>query len=131
VKSSAATVADYLDEQRAEWQPALRKLRAACRRELKGYAEAMTYGMPSYSRDGTIDLNFALQAHHLTVYVWNARVFETHRPTFAGLDLGKACIRYRRPEQIDWSAVVSLLADLRDAPTETRYRARRTRPSSG
>ena len=41
MKSTAATVAEYLDEQRAEWQPTLRKLRAACRRELKGYMETM------------------------------------------------------------------------------------------
>ena len=65
MKSTATSVAGYLDEQPAEWQPTLRKLRAACRRELKGYTEKMSYGMPSYLREGTIDLNFALQAAYL------------------------------------------------------------------
>jgi uncharacterized protein YdhG (YjbR/CyaY superfamily) len=120
LKSTATTVAAYLDEQPASWQPTLRKLRAACRRELKGYTETMSYGMPSYTRDGTIDLNFALQAHYLTVYVWNRNVFEAHRAQLTGLNLGKACIRYRRPEQVDWDVARSLLADLRDAPSETR-----------
>jgi len=40
----------------------------------------------------------------------------------AGLNLGKACIRYRRPEQVDWNVVSSLLADLCDSPDENRYK---------
>ena len=122
MKSGATTVAGYLDEQPLDWRPALRKMRAACRRELKGYKESLSYGMPSYSRDGTIDVNFALQKQYLTVYVWNRHVFEAHYAELAGLDLGKACIRYRRPEQIDWNVFGSLLADLRASPEENRYK---------
>jgi uncharacterized protein YdhG (YjbR/CyaY superfamily) len=124
MKSTATTVTAYLDEQPARWQPTLRKLRAACRRELKGYTETMSYGMPSYVRDGTIDLNFALQAAYLSVYICNRSVFEAHRAELKGLNLGKACIRYRRPETVDWNVVRSLLADLRDSPDENRYKAR-------
>jgi uncharacterized protein YdhG (YjbR/CyaY superfamily) len=124
MKSGATTVAAYLDEQPVEWQPTLRKLRAACRRDLKGYTETMSYEMPSYARDGTIDLNFALQASYLSVYVWNRRVFDAHRAELAGLNLGKAVIRYRCPEQVDWNVVGSLLVDLRDSPSEDRYKGR-------
>jgi uncharacterized protein YdhG (YjbR/CyaY superfamily) len=127
MKSRARTVAGYLDDQPADWRPTLRKLRAACRRELKGYTETMQYGMPAYARDGTIDLNFALQSQYLTVYIWNRHVFEAHRTALAGRNLGKACIRYRRPEQIDWNVLANLLADLRVAPSETRYKSRATR----
>jgi uncharacterized protein YdhG (YjbR/CyaY superfamily) len=124
MKSTATTVAGYVDEQRADWQPTLRKMRSACRRELKGYTETMSYGMPSYARDGTIDVNFALQSQYLTVYVWNRHVFEAHHAALEGVNLGKACIRYRRPEQVDWNEFGSMLADLRDAPSETRYKGR-------
>jgi uncharacterized protein YdhG (YjbR/CyaY superfamily) len=130
VKSTATTVAAYLDEQPAEWQPTLRKLRAACRRELKGYTETMSYGMPSYLREGTIDVNFARQAAYLTIYIWNRVVFEAHRAELSGLNLGKACIRYRRPEEVDWNTVSRLLADLRDSPDENRYKARAARNPS-
>jgi len=130
MRSTATTVAAYLDEQPTEWQPTLRKLRAACRRELRGYTEKMRYGMPSYLREGTIDVNFALQAAYLTVYVWNRVVFEAHRAELAGLNLGKACIRYRRPEQVIWNIVSRLLADLRDSADENRYEGRTARNQS-
>src|SRR5262245_44764219 len=113
VKSSATSVAGYIDEQPTDWQPTLRKLRAACRRQLKGYTEVMAYGMPSYARDGQIEVSFAKQAHYLSLYIWKRHVLEAHRTDLAGLDLGKGCIRYRRPEQIDWNVVGNLLADSR------------------
>jgi uncharacterized protein YdhG (YjbR/CyaY superfamily) len=115
MKSSATTVAEYMDDQPTEWQPTLRKLRAACRRDLKGYKEAMSYGMPSYARDGQIEVTFAKQARYLSLYILKQPVFDAHRAAFAGLSLGKGCIRYRRPDQIDWNVVVSLLRDTRDS----------------
>ena len=54
MKSTAASVVAYIEEQPPEWQPTLRKLRAACRRQLRGYAERMVYGMPSYDRLGHV-----------------------------------------------------------------------------
>jgi len=96
VKSAAGTVAGYLDEQAGDWKPTLRKLRAACRRELAGFTEEMRYGMPSYCRDGVVEVSF-----------------DAHRAELAGLSLGKGCIRYRRPDQIDWDVVAALLADTR------------------
>ena len=113
VKSAAGTVAGYLDEQADGWKPTLRKLRAACRRELAGFTEEMRYGMPSYCRDGVVEVSFAAQARHLSLYVLQQSVFDAHRAELAGLSLGKGCIRYRRPDQIDWDVVAALLADTR------------------
>ena len=109
VQSRATTVAEYIGEQSDAWQPTLRKLRAACRRELRGFTEEMRHGMPSYSRDGTIEVAFAAQARYLSFYVLRQAVFDDHRPRLTGLDLGKGCIRYRRPDQVDWDVVVDLL----------------------
>ena len=114
MRSAARTAASYVDEQPLEWQPTLRKLRAACRRTLTGHTEAMAHGMPSYSRDGQVEVAFAKQAHHLSLYILKKPVFDAHRADLAGLSLGKGCIRYRRPDQVDWRVVESLLADTRD-----------------
>lgn len=113
MKSAAPTVAGYIDEQPSAWKPTLKKLRAACRRELPGYVESMAYGMPSYASDGRIEAGFALQAHYLSLYILKQPVFESHRADLAGLSLGKGCIRYRRPDQIEWNVVSSLLSDTR------------------
>ena len=43
MKGSANRVTSYIDEQAVEWRPTLKKLRAACRRELSGYTEATAY----------------------------------------------------------------------------------------
>jgi hypothetical protein len=33
-----------------------------------------------------------------------------HRPQLAGLNVGKGCIRYRRPDQVNFDVVHSMLA---------------------
>ena len=113
MKSDALSVIAYIGEQPAEWQPTLKKLRAACRRELRGYTESMAHGMPSYARDGQIEVAFGKQAHYLSLYILKQPVFDAHRAELAGLSLGKGCIRYRRPEQFHWEVVSSLLAETR------------------
>lgn len=54
---------------------------------------------------------WASQARHLSLYVLRADVVRTHRESLAGLDVGKGCIRYRRPEQVDLQVVRRMLAD--------------------
>lgn len=115
MRSKAATVARYIEDQPSEWRPTLKKLHAACRRELKGYTESMAYGMPSYARDGQIEVSFAKQARYLSLYVLKQSVLEAHRAQLVGLSLGKGCIRYARPHQIDWPVVSGLLADTRSS----------------
>jgi uncharacterized protein YdhG (YjbR/CyaY superfamily) len=111
MKSTATSVMRYIEEQPAAWQPTLKKLRAACRRELRGYTETMAYGMPSYVRLGQTEVAFGKQSHYLSLYVPKQPVFDAHRMELAGLSLGKGCIRYRRPDQVDWDVVSRLLAD--------------------
>jgi hypothetical protein len=118
MRSAAATVGSYIDEQPNDWQPTLKKLRAACRRELTGYTEGMANGMPAYSRAGQVEVAFANQARYLSLYILKHPVFEAHRADLAGLGLGKGCIRYRRPDQINWTVVASLLAETRESASD-------------
>ena len=94
MKSTAVDVPSYIDEQPEAWRDALERLRAACRKHLRGYSEAMVYGMPSYSRGGQVEVGFAK------------------------LDVGKGCIRYRQPHQSDWAVVNDLLAETAASDSE-------------
>ena len=111
MRSTAANVSAYIEEQPDRWQSALRKLRALCRRELKGYKEGMAYGMPSHSRDGRTEIGFGSQARYLSLYVLKQPVLDAHRAELVGLSLGKGCVRYRTPDQIDWPVVERLLRE--------------------
>jgi uncharacterized protein YdhG (YjbR/CyaY superfamily) len=118
MQSSAATVKAYIDEQRAPWQPVLRKLRAGCRRELIGYTEGMAYGMPSYTRAGAVEVSFALQVQYLSLYILKQAVLDAQRDDLTGLSLGKGCVRFRRTDQVDWAVVTSLLSATRASDGE-------------
>jgi len=59
MQSEAKTVNAYLQEIPAERVEALTQLRDLCRATLKGFDESMEYGMPSYSREGEVEVVFA------------------------------------------------------------------------
>jgi uncharacterized protein YdhG (YjbR/CyaY superfamily) len=109
MKSGAVDVAGYIGEQEQAWRDTLVRLRLACQHLLPGYNEEMAHGMPTYSHSGRMEVAFAKQANYLSFYVLKDAVLDEHRPRLRGLTLGKGCIRFRRPEQIDWSVVAELL----------------------
>jgi len=98
---------EQVDERRRE---AVRTLRRLCLEHLpEDFVEGMTYGMPGYVREGgTEGVGFAAQKQYLSFYVAHTEVLDAHRHRLAGLGLGKSCIRYRRPEQVDEDVVVSI-----------------------
>lgn len=67
MKSEATTVEEYLAEAPEQRRPALETLRRLCLDELSGYDEEMRYGMPSYSRDGTVEVAFASQKNYVSL----------------------------------------------------------------
>jgi uncharacterized protein YdhG (YjbR/CyaY superfamily) len=112
MQSDAKTVDRYLKEVPDERRAALARLRELCLDTLDGYEESMSYGMPGYNRQGEeIEVAFASQKNYISLYILKQDVFEKHRPALAGLNLGKGCIRYRKPEQIDFDVVERLLTD--------------------
>ena len=111
MKSAAAGVDEYLDEYEGEWREALLRLRSTCKTTLADYDEVMAYGMPTYARSGRIEVSFAKQAQYLSLYILKAAILDLHRAEFAGLSVGKGCIRYRRVDQIDWNLIEQLLVD--------------------
>jgi len=111
MQSTAKTVTDYLLEVPAERLAALKKLRALCRKYLKGFKESMEYGMPSYWRDGVAEVGFASQKHFIAFYILRTDVMQAHadRLKGTGISHGKGCIRYSKPERVDFAVVESML----------------------
>jgi len=110
VRSNAATVAEYIDEAPPARRDALTLLRRLFREELPGFSEAMLYGMPSYLRDDAVEVAFASQQAYISLYILRRSALDAAADRLAGLSVGKGCIRFRRPEQIDPATVRALLS---------------------
>ncbi len=111
VQSKAATVAAYLKEADATRRPALTRLRTLIREALADCDEVMDYGMPTYKRDGTLVTAFANQKGYIAFYAGGTAI-ERHKKALGGTDCGKGCIRYKKPDQIDFDVVRALLKDV-------------------
>jgi uncharacterized protein YdhG (YjbR/CyaY superfamily) len=109
MQSEAATVGDYIAEAPVERHDALELLRRLCAEELSGFDEAMMHGMPSYLRGGVVEAAFASQKAYISLYILRQAALQAHAERLAGLSVGKGCVRFRRPEQIDPAVVRSLL----------------------
>lgn len=109
VQSQAEDVDGYLAEVPEERKEALNRLRALCRTELRGFTETMAYGMPVYERDGVGEVAFASQKQYISVYLLRTDVREALAERLAGHDMGKGCLRFRKPEKIDFDLLRDLL----------------------
>ncbi|BFO21850.1 hypothetical protein SHKM778_82380 [Streptomyces sp. KM77-8] len=118
VQSTAKDVDAYLAEVPEERREALTRLRRLCQAELGGFREAMAYGMPVYERGGTAEIAFASQKQYISVYLMRGDVREAFEERLAGQDMGKGCLRFRRPESVDFELVRDLLRATAAAPGE-------------
>lgn len=111
MQSTAKNVTDYLDELPAEKKAALTQLRDLCLASLKGFEESMQYGGPCYSRNGEVEVGFASQKNFIGLYILRLDVMNAHRDLLKvkGVSLGKGCIRYSKPDKIDFKVVEMML----------------------
>ncbi|MEU7580845.1 DUF1801 domain-containing protein [Streptomyces sp. NPDC041068] len=109
-RSAAETVDDYLAEVSDEARGrALARLRELCRAELPDHTEVMAYGMPVYERGGAAEIAFANQKQYMSFYLMRSDIRDAFEERLAGHDMGKGCLRFRRPESIDFTLVRDLL----------------------
>jgi uncharacterized protein YdhG (YjbR/CyaY superfamily) len=134
MQSQAATVEQYLAELPPDRQPAMEKLRKIIKKNLpKGFQEAMNYGMVGYvvphklypggyHCDPKMPLPFMniasqknfIAVYHMGVYAdpklldWFTR--EHAKASAKKLDMGKSCIRYKKPEDIPYELIGQLAA---------------------
>jgi uncharacterized protein YdhG (YjbR/CyaY superfamily) len=107
--SKALDVRTYIAEVPEERRAAIRKLRSLCRRHLAGYEERMEYGMPVYKRNGVAEVAFASQKQYIALYVLKQDVVDEFRSALPGSKIGKGCIRFTRPDKIDFEVLSRLL----------------------
>jgi uncharacterized protein YdhG (YjbR/CyaY superfamily) len=107
--STATNVATYLDQVAAPRRDALKALRELCVKVLVGYEEGMNYGMPSYKKNGAVEVAFASQKNYVSLYVLKKGVVDAHRAELASASIGKGCIRFTRPEKLDFKVIKMLL----------------------
>jgi uncharacterized protein YdhG (YjbR/CyaY superfamily) len=111
MQSDAPDVGRYLEEVPADRLEALRRMRSLCLESHPGYEESMQYRMPSYSKNGTVEVAFASQKQNIALYVLKEGVVNQYRDRFAKSAMGKGCIRFRNAERIDFGLVRQLLDD--------------------
>ena len=109
MQSTATSVDAYLAEVPAARRDVLATIRQLCLENLPGYEEGMSYGMPSYAKDGVVEFGFASQKNYISIYGLKSDAFEAHRAEFVGANIGKGCICYTKPEKVDLVAVERLL----------------------
>lgn len=115
MQSNAEDVDSYLKEVPADRLEALKKIRQICLQELKGYKEVMAYGGPCYEKNNVIEAGFASQKHFIGLYILKKDVLDAHRNELKNLSVGKGCIRYTKPDKIDFSLVRKLLIGTRES----------------
>lgn len=107
--SDAKSVDEYLRTVPAERLDALEKIRSLIRETHPDHAESMEYGMPSYGKNGVIELSFNSQRQNISLYLLKEGVIDAYRERFPKSAMGKGCVRYRNPAKIDFELMREML----------------------
>jgi len=132
MQSGAATVDTYIAELPADRAETITKLRKIIRKHLpKGFVEQMSYGMmgwvvphklypAGYHCDPKLPLPFlglasqknSVNLYHMGIYadpkLYDWFVKEYAKKVTGKLDMGKSCIRFKKPEQIPFDLIGEL-----------------------
>lgn len=99
--SAAPTVAAYLKTLAAEDRALFAKLRTLLRKSHPQVEESMKYRMPTYAVGESLIGAFNRQKQYLCLYL-NPEAVDPFRKELkaAGLDCGKSCLRFTKPEKL-------------------------------
>lgn len=137
MQSKAATPEAYLDSLPADRKYAVNELRKVILKNLpKGFEETMSYGMLGYVVPHSLYpagyhcnpalplpfMNIASQKNFIAVYhmgiyadkgllKWFIKEYSKHVTT--KLDMGKSCIRFKKPDQIPFKLIGQLAAKMK------------------
>ena len=139
MQSKSNTVAEYVKELPADRQAASEQLRTVIKKNLpKGFKEEMNYGMIGYviphslypagyhckPTDPLPFMNVASQKNFIAVYHMGLyadpilmKWFMTQYPKHSTqkLDMGKSCIRFKKPDQIPFKLIGELTSKMNPA----------------
>lgn len=110
VQSSALTVDQYFTDLASDRVEAMRRIREECSVRLKGWAERMQWGMPGYGPPGSDALiSFNSQKGYISIYIGKDTI-DAHRAFVKGATFGKGCVRYSKPDRIDFEVLGTMLS---------------------
>ncbi len=136
MQSKATTVDQYIAEAPEERQEALQKLRTTILKHLpKGFEEAISYGMVGYVVPHSLYsagyhcspelplpfISFASQKnsinfYHMGIYadkpLFNWFINEYTKFSKKKLDIGKSCMRFKKPEDIPFDLIGELVSKI-------------------
>ncbi len=136
MQSKATTVDEYMEQLPEERKAAMKKLRAVIKKNLpKGFQECMGYGMMGYvvphskypvgyhcnPKDPLPFLALASQKNFIAIYHMGIysdpkllKWFqEAHaKASSKKLDMGKSCMRYKKPEDIPFELIGELVSKM-------------------
>jgi len=110
--SQAATVDDFLATLDPTERALFAKVRALLKKAHRRAEESMKYRMPTYLV-GDYHLGaFNKQKNYLCLYL-NPAAVDPYRKELkaAGLDCGKSCLRFRKPEQLPLTLAAKIIKD--------------------
>ncbi len=113
VQSKAATVDDFMTEVAPDRRPALDQLRELCLQAFGSESELMAFGMPAYGPPKLPWIAFNSQKQHIAFYVGQTAM-DAFAERLADIDHGKGCIRWRRPDKMDFALIADMLEHVRD-----------------
>jgi len=117
MKSTAQSIEQYLTEIPENRLKAFEKLLKICRKYLPDHEENMSYNMPSFVRNGQVEVALASQKQHLVIYFLIHEVMLNNKDRLRGLDHGKGAIRYSNPDKIDYDVIRLLLEETNKSDT--------------
>lgn len=116
--SDVRSVDEYIDTLDPKRRETFCQLRDWIRGTLPEAKETMVYGMPTYEMGRPI-CAIAAQKRYFCIYLCEAEALNQHRRAFAGLNLGKSCIRFRRISQLPIEDVERVLLEAAEALQKT------------
>ena len=118
--SSAKNVDEYLAEIPAGRVAACTRIRELCLKYLTELREDMSYGMPCYMphAGGEAPVAWSSQKQNIALYILKTNVLDKYRHHFPKSAIGKGCIRYRKPDKIDFDLVEQMIRDSAEIPGE-------------
>ena len=85
--SSAPDVLTYLQHVPVDRVACLTELRQLCLSILSEYEEGMDYGMPTYKKQGRVEVGFASQKRYIGLYIAKQAIVDAYRGELAGLSV--------------------------------------------
>jgi uncharacterized protein YdhG (YjbR/CyaY superfamily) len=89
-----ASVTEYLAAQPAPTRRVLVAIRRAVRKALPGAEESISYGIPTYKRDGRVVIYFAGWKQHVSLYPASPAIVAACAKALAPFEVEKGTIRF-------------------------------------